>query len=278
MPILSADLKRYKAANHPSNDTGTVGGAIDAASEITAGSVGEIVPSGSMLAQDVDGVQELFYYKSFFKNIHGSLSLLGAKLWLVNALDQLSAASTIKLLSNSASDGSSKKARIYGKNNANGVIETEDVTLNGVTSVTSTKTFLEIYRVSLLLVSDGSITTAVGDIEVRRNTDNVLLGIIPGSGFSGLGTGYSWATTEIDIGLAATVNDSLTSANRKTAPAGITFSRPRTEAAALTIPGADLAAGAAIGVWQRYTLKPGMLPPPSTGVWEIPRFKGTTIS
>lgn len=50
----------------------------------------------------------------------------------------------------------------------------------------------------------------------------------------------------LSIGLAAAVNDSVSVANRFTAPGGVTFSAKSTY---VDVPGANLAAGAAIGVW-----------------------------
>jgi hypothetical protein len=60
------------------------------------------------------------------------------------------------------------------------------------------------------------------------------------------------ATGDITHGLAATVNDSGTSTNRLTAPAGVTFAET-----AVSVPGIDLASTAAIGVWLKLTLPPG---------------------
>jgi hypothetical protein len=55
----------------------------------------------------------------------------------------------------------------------------------------------------------------------------------------------------IRIGIAAAVNDTLTAANRLTAPAGITFVDDNV---AQNVPGTDLAAGAAVGVWIEQNL------------------------
>jgi hypothetical protein len=45
------------------------------------------------------------------------------------------------------------------------------------------------------------------------------------------------------------VNDSGTATNRQTAPAGVTI-----DGTSKTIPGTDLAAGAAVGIWRQMTL------------------------
>lgn len=273
MPIVATDLKHYKAANHPSDDVSTVGGAI-AATEILGAVVGEVFPSLSGAAQAAGGADELFYYKSFLKNAHATLALQTAKVWVLNSLDQLSAPSQVRLQSTDNQDGSTKKVRLYGK--VGTTITTEDVVLNGTTPVVSISTFVELYRAVILLVSDSSVTTAIGDIQIKRDADAVLLGIIPGSGASGGGTGYAWASAEVDVGLATSQNDSGTSTNRKTTPAGITFSRPNTESEALSVPGTDLGAGSAIGVWWKWILKAGMVPPSSSGVEAIPILKGIT--
>ncbi len=54
---------------------------------------------------------------------------------------------------------------------------------------------------------------------------------------------------KITHGLAPTVGDSATTTNRNTAPASVTFAD--TSAA---VPGADLASGAAIGIWLLLSL------------------------
>jgi hypothetical protein len=273
MPVGPTDLKHFKAANHPSTDTDLVGGAISAV-EITGTVVGEVYPSGSVIAQAAGGADDSYYYKSFLKNAHATQPLLGALVWLLNALAQLSAASKIRLQSTSASDDSTKKVRLYGL--VGGSIVTEDVVLNGTTPVVSTNTYAEHYRSVILLVADGSLSTAVGDIQIKRDADAVLLGIIPGSAGSGQGTAYSWATAEFDIGLAASQNDAGTTANRKTAPGGVAFARPNTEAAALAVPGTDLGATSAIGVWWKWLVKAGMTPPLVSGLQVIPIIKGLT--
>jgi hypothetical protein len=51
------------------------------------------------------------------------------------------------------------------------------------------------------------------------------------------------------FGLAASVNDSGTTTNRQTAPGGVTFA-----STAAAVPGTDLAATAAIGIWVRMSL------------------------
>jgi hypothetical protein len=53
----------------------------------------------------------------------------------------------------------------------------------------------------------------------------------------------------ITHGLATAVNDSGTTTNRQTAPAGVTFA-----GTAANVPGTDLASGAAIGLWLNMTL------------------------
>ena len=64
----------------------------------------------------------------------------------------------------------------------------------------------------------------------------------------------------ITLDLESAVNDNHTSTNRITAPADHTFAEHNTEALAHAVPGASLAAGAAIGIWLKLTIPENQAP------------------
>jgi hypothetical protein len=85
----------------------------------------------------------------------------------------------------------------------------------------------------------------------NTNGTNALLGATVSESADPSGT--------ITHGLATAVNDSGTTTNRQTAPAGVTFA-----GTAANVPGTDLAAGAAIGLWLNMTLATNNAPIRST--------------
>jgi hypothetical protein len=237
-----SDLKQLRAQYHPSDDTSAVGGAVTSA-EITGTVLGEVVPVASMI---VSNTAQTYFYKTFIKNTHAADVAYDVKVWIANGLVDLDTAGRIEIVSTSPSDASPKYARVVG---TVAWSETyEDVTLNGTSPVQTVQSFTSIHRVQLY--SGGAVASASGDIQIKRQGGPVL-GIIPQS--------FSMATAEVGIGLAPSSNDTATSANRRTAPSGVTFSRPTNEANALSI--GDLSAGVAWGIWRKYSFAPNVLKP-----------------
>jgi hypothetical protein len=153
--------------------------------------------------------------------------------------------------------------------------------------------FSTIAAIDRILKAELSATTT-GTITVRKNSAGATYRIIPAGerGFSAVfrkgssstsGTVNYYAKTfwkntngtnallgatvtesadpsgTITHGLATAVNDSGTTTNRQTAPAGVTFA-----GTAATVPGTDLASGAAIGLWLNMTLATNNAPIRST--------------
>jgi hypothetical protein len=234
MPITINDLKHFRAQYHPGDDTSEVGGAVTA-SEITGVVLGEVVPYGSMF---VDSNEQVYHYKTFIKNTHDTDDALAVKVWMDNGLQQMDTAGRIELVSDNAGDSAPTVARVIGV--SGGSVYVEEVTLSGTTPVATSATYTDLYRVELRRA--GAPWPAAGTIQARRMGGPVL-GIIP--------PGASMATAEVDIGLAPSANDDDTSSTRRTAPAGVTYSRATTEDTALEI--GDLSPGDAWGVWRRYT-------------------------
>jgi hypothetical protein len=190
---------------------------------------------------------------------------------------QIAANDTIQALSSAAGD-TTITVTMTGRSAA-GSIVTETKTLTGTTAIT----FNTLGTVERVLQAELS-AAAAGTITIQRTTGAVLIRTIPigergfsaifrkgSSSTSGIVNYYAkffWKNTNatnallgaavsesadpsatITHGLAASVNDSGTTTNRQTAPGGVTFA-----GTAANVPGTDLAATAAIGVWLNMTL------------------------
>jgi hypothetical protein len=245
MSITAAELIQYLAANKPVADNTTVGGAIDATMRVQSA--------------------------------------------------QFSVAAVVSIQSSGADV---RTAAIIGRL-ATGAYTTETVTLNGTTPVLSVNTYL--YLLSVILSTSNSNT-----VTVKQGSGGTTIQTIPANevGFqfqfvqsaSGSGTLIRYdksffkntdatitlnnatvtltadSTSTLMIGLGAALNDSLTAANRLTAPAGVAFSGVNV---ALTVPsGATIPAASAIGIWTQQTLTAGAGPYDTTYTVQL---AGTTI-
>jgi len=251
MPVTAADIVEFTSANMPDADTGTNGGAIDLLRRV--------------------------------------------------AFTQIAATDDIEVISTSASD--TQNCTIEGRNAA-GQIVSETKALTGTTAaIFSTLGVIE------RVLSVELATAAVGTVTVRRSVAGATVGTIPVAerGFKALfrkaasdpalqkdyfaktfiknihatlallGATIKQNTdpdARITHLLAAAVNDSATSTNRVTAPAIADTQDPDTfDDTDKAVPGTDLAAGAAIGVWRRLRLPAGDAPHRSTYTLEA---AGTT--
>lgn len=235
MSISSSELVAYASANMPDTDSGTNGGAIDTKRRVD--------------------------------------------------FTQMAANDTIQAVSSSASD--TQNVTVTARNAA-GSIVTETKALTGTTAITFS-TLGTVERVlQVELASD-----AVGTITVRRTTGPTTIRTIPVGerGFMALfrktssnpsstvnyyskvflkntnGTLSLLSATvkqnadpdaRVTHLLATAVDDTATSTNRITAPATSATQDPDTfDDTDKTVPGTDLAAGSAIGVWLRLQLPAG---------------------
>lgn len=226
MPVVASDLIAYNAANTPSDDVSTGGGAILTTSRplitpLTANDDLEIV---STSPSDT-----------------GNLTIIGREL--------------------------------------TGLIRTDVITLTGTSVVIDPTVFERILSISY-------VTTSAGTITVRRRNGGPIVCIIP-AGEQAVSSHFKAATAaattkvrydkfffknvhgsltlssavvklvadpqaNIKIGLATSLNDTVTITNRLTAPAGISFFDDNVD---IALPGAQtLPAGSAIGVWIEQTL------------------------
>jgi hypothetical protein len=189
---------------------------------------------------------------------------------------QVTAGDTVEVISNNAGD--TQNCTIEARK-ADGTIVSETLALTGVAA----KIFAGNGAIDRILKVELA-SNAVGSVTVRKSVAGATYRVIPagergfsmvmrkGSSSTSGGVNYFaktfWKNTNgvnallgatisesadpagvMTHGVATAVNDSGTAANRQTAPAGVTI-----DGTAKSIPGTDLAAGAAIGLWMQMTL------------------------
>lgn len=236
MSVVAAELIIYGSANMPENDADAAGGAI-------ATSV-RIVPDSASL---------------------------------FNTLND-----TVEVVSDAAGD-TTQTVTVYGRNTGGSLIN-EVINLNGTTVVNGATTFERIEKIVVSAAHTGAITVrkATGDtaiviiesgvLTIRRPFYNVSADVSGGSArvfyekvfyknTNGTNALLAAAVTEsadpeaqVEFALEDAVNDNEATANRLTAPTGISAAF---SSAAKNVPGTDLAAGAAIGVWLKLSLPAG---------------------
>jgi hypothetical protein len=237
MSVVAADLVIYGSANMPEADSGAAGGAIDTGVRV--------VPDSASL---------------------------------FNTLND-----TVEILSSNAGD-TTQTVTVYGRNAA-GVPVNEPLSLNGTTVVNGATTFERIEKIVVDAAHSGTITVrkATGDttivlietgvLTIRRPFINVSADVSGGSarvfyekvlyknnnGSNALLTATvdedADPEAQLEFALEDAVNDNESVANRLTAPTGITGDGFSSTIKA--VPGTDLAAGAAIGVWLKLSLPAG---------------------
>lgn len=251
MSVSGSDMKWYKSANHPTDDASTAGGAISA-TELTDGQVGQLLTRMAAPASGtLDDDAEFQYQQVYLKNTHGTDDALNVLIYIKNGLKVPGSAGVAKFASTSASDDNTKKIRVHGVRQGQTVVSTEDVVLNGTTEVSGVATWAERYLDEVLNVADDTPATLVGDGTSKNGSETI--GTIP--------AGKGYATGQVDLWVPSTTGTSLTSTNRKTAPAGASWTRAVDAGTALSVrnnPSDDtMAAGVAQAVWLRQKLQPG---------------------
>jgi hypothetical protein len=193
---------------------------------------------------------------------------------------QPAAPDTLEVVSSAAGD-TTQTMTVVGRD-SQGRVVSQTVTLNGTTAVP----LGSLGTVQRVLSAELS-ATCTGTVTVRRSDHTTAVRAIPAGerGFSAIFrkdpassvveidyyAKFFWKNTNgsnallaaqvsdaanpsglILFGLAASQNDAGTAANRQTAPAGVVFADTPTN-----VPGTDLAATAAIGVWLKLPLVAG---------------------
>lgn len=225
MPIAASDLLGFLSANMPENDTGTSGGAISTAGKFE--------------------------------------------------ITDIAATDTVQVLSDGAD---TRTVTVVGRNAAGAIVQ-ENLVLNGTTPVTGTNSYERILKVTLS-AADGSRT-----VTVRRTTGGATIVTLGPNLTKAIRLFYDSTSEAVQairyekvflknahatltltsaavkltsdpaarykIGLATAVDDSGSVTNRKTAPSGVTFVDDNVS---VGVPGGQLAAGSAIGVWVQQDL------------------------
>lgn len=246
--LAESDITLNQSANHPADAVSTAGGAISSPRVLVTNAVsGEIlprllaVPSGDL---DTDMVSQ--YQVGYVENVGGADTLGSPGVYCANFLDALGSVVALAVTGTSASDDSTKFLRVWGE--VSSALFYEDVTLAGLTPVTTISSWTRVFRAELRLVSNGQVTTAAADIDIAAS-GGTSIGTIP--------QGYSVATREVAMAVAAALGDVGTFSNRVTEPAGLSWSYQRTEAGKLAMP-ADLGPGQKCAVYFRQQAQPGM--------------------
>jgi hypothetical protein len=236
MSIVASDIKFLGAANHQTTDVGAQGGAIDTGTKIT--------------------------------------------------FTEISANDNIEIVSSNAGD-TTQTFTVFGRL-ASGVLTSENIAVNGTTQAVSVNAYTRIERMTLDAPTAGTLT-------IRKASDNVTIATMEAgidmvtkpfynvsSDVSGGATrtyyeklfikndhatlsllnaavvefsdGTEAGGADVTFDLEDAVDDNNTSANRVSAPTGMlgTFTD-----ASKNVPGTNLAAGSAIGVWLKLTLPAG---------------------
>lgn len=198
---------------------------------------------------------------------------------------QLTPDGMLEMVSGSALD-TTQTVTVTGRVSGTGAVQSETKTLNGTTAVAFTTTWSKILKVTLSATANGIVTIRksgggttictleVGVIQVRDiwyNVTSLTSGTVKYYEKIFLKNNHATLTLNnaavsevtdvyniMAFGLAAAVNDSGTNGvgnSRKVAPAGITF-----DSSSKNIPGTNLAALSAIGVWLELTLTTGYNP------------------
>lgn len=240
MSFSGGDLKLYKPAT-PAIDftTSSIGGA-KSANLASAANLSEIC-----FLMPVDDEDQVQYAKAFIANDNAEFSPTAVKVWLKNALDDwgendVNAAAQ----GDAAGDDDGKFVRFFG-HDTHGDPVSREVLLDEDEVMPTSDTLTKLQSVELRDQATGALVAAAADVKIFRNS--TLIGVIPEGAYS--------ATAEFAIWLPASLNDTTTASTAASSPSGGSFTRPRTELAALSVAnGGVLTAGTAQGIWYKWAL------------------------
>ena len=252
-----------RAANVPTDNASTAGGAMDAA-QITNAADGEWCPQLVAMQTGVIDTDTVLQYQLAYVYNAGDADWSSGGLYVDNLLIRPTTPGIINLVSTSADDNASKFVRVVGVTLVSAVLTLviRDIVLNGTTPVSGTDTWVRVERLELRNSTGGLLATAAGRISatIGSGTPEAIGAIpapiaIPGGGY----TSYSYATGEHEYAVASVIGDMATYANRITDPfdGSGTWVRPNSSATMLALP-ATLTAGDRCGIYRRQTLQPGV--------------------
>lgn len=252
MSVSPTQLKLAEASVMPTDfSTGPIGGA-PTANIINGSSVGEA--HFSMGSSMEGGGSKVQRSKLFYINESTTDDLTSAKIYIANALDTVAGNDEWRFVSDSADDDDSDDGITYrgiGFDTAGDPLQ-EEVVGNGTSEVLSLADFSVRGRVETRNNLSGELQPMAGNGTIKKGTS--AIGAIP--------AGYYSATSEIDIWLPSTLDDTGEADDAGTDPDGLgTFTRPRTFAGGLAVANSGtLSAESGQGVWSRWTVPEEALP------------------
>lgn len=253
MSIVSGDLIQFEATTLATSfSTANVGGG-KGSTQLDGTFIGGLF--FKMAPNDPPGGDLVQYGKIFLFNNNASLNLLTPQhAYITNLISASVSGSgeTVAFVSSSASDDSTFNVEIVGLDGSLNA-QTDNISLNGTTLVTSTSTWRYISR--YVITVSGTLTALNGNLSCTKNSS--ANGTINAGLYSG--------TSEVAYGLEGSYGDTNTIADASTAPSGITFGSANTFSSGPTISGA-FNAQTALGMWLRLTLKNGIASNPDVQV------------
>lgn len=225
MPIAATDLVKYGSASRPSDDVSTTGGAIDTTdrpdiTQLTANAVIAVISDGAdTRTVTVQGRNAAGAIISDVITLNGAVEAVGVLTFERILTITLSASSGTRTVTVRQGAGGATRATIGLNETTRTSLFRQSASEAGIT-LRYEKTFWRNNHATLTLNSAQVRLTADPDARIR-------------------------------LGLATTINDTATVANRKAAPAGVTFVDDNVFQ---TVPGGVLTAGDRIGVWWELNL------------------------
>lgn len=242
--LLTNDLGWCKCSNPPVDfSTANVGGSIASGPVfMNGGTVGELffsidpdVAGGSSITQTTKG---------FIRNASTTNTAKNCSVHIENCIDDAPSLNTVSFQGLSSLDDSTVYMRVIGFDGSGNPVQA-DVTLNGVTMVTTVQTFLHISRVEFRSTVNDALVPLNGNGTIRSGA--TILGVSP--------RGLTGCLTEISIIVESILNSSTTIATTAANPSG-TFSKPRTLAQSIAFAGdlSHIAGPNRQGIWCRQVI------------------------
>lgn len=249
MPVTTGNMSHLNCLVRATTlTTPDIGGGIDVSSP-----VGYVIP-GDILLTLPSGVSDVTQYsKSFVKNTHGTDSAYSVIFYLANSIDDHVTAEIIYATSTSVNDDATKVLRLIGDDNT-GTPQKIDILLNGTSTVNSSVQFNPLRRIEVreAVYDSGPTWIGVGALTALEGNLTLLAGAVE---IAVIPAGLDSGTAEVSIGIEATLNGTTTTALPTTAPASISFFKPRTVGAGLSaMSGGTVAAGSAQGIWWKQVI------------------------
>lgn len=226
MPIITSELILYGAANRPDDESSTVGGAIDVAARPLDSDVGSLTDIEAVSDGADTRTLTIVYRDETGEVLTDDIVLNGTT--PVPLGDDVE-----RILSATLSDTDNARTVILREESA------------GATIHTFNPDETDAFRLFRQAASDDSAKVYYEKVFWANTHDSLSL-------LNAIVDLVADPAAKIEIGLAATADDTGTAADRLTAPGGVTFQDDDTD---IAVPGTNLAAGAAIGVWIKLSLE-----------------------